>query len=207
MHLELLVEEPSAAAALQNLVPRMIGKNVTYRLINFQGKQDLLAQLPQRLRGYTHWLPPDWRIVVLIDEDREDCLALKGQLETAARQAGLFTKSSPAPDGHFEVVSRLAIEELEAWFLGDVEAIRQVYPQVPETLASRRPFRNPDAIAGGTFEALERVLQQAGYFKEGLPKIQTAREISQHMDPDRNRSKSFQVFRDCLRGLAYDPSQ
>lgn len=201
MHLELLVEEPSAAAALQNLVPRIVGDTVSYRIINFQGKPDLLAHLPQRLQGYAPWLPADYRIVVLIDEDREDCLVLKERLEAAAQQAGLFTKSTPTPEGLFQVINRLAIEELEAWFLGDVEAICRVYPRVPVTLASRRPFRDPDAILGGTCEALERVLQKAGYFKTGLAKIQAAREISQYMDPDRNRSKSFQVFRDTLRSL------
>jgi hypothetical protein len=202
MHLEILVEEPSAEAALQNLAPKIVGRAASFRIISFQGKQNLLHQLPIRLRGYARWLPPDYRIVVLVDEDREDCLVLKNKLEVAAWQAGLFTKSNLAPDGLFQVMNRVAIEELEAWFLGDVEAIRQVYPRIPATLASQRSYRNPDAVLGGTSEALERVLQRAGYFKkEGLPKIRVAREISKYMEPERNRSKSFQVFRDGLRLL------
>jgi hypothetical protein len=56
----------------------------------------------------------------------------------------------------------------------------------------------PDAIAGGTWEALERLLRRLNYFPEGLPKIAVARKVSEHMDPERNRSKSFQVFRDGL---------
>lgn len=201
MHLEILVEEPSAEAALQNLLPKILGRQVTFRIISFQGKHNLLNQLPYRLRGYAHWLPLDYRIVVLVDEDREDCLALKKQLETAAQQAGLYTKSNPARSGLFQVINRIAIEELEAWFLGDVEAICQAYPRVPVSLSSQRSFRNPDTILGGTSEALERILQKAGYFKAGLPKIQAAREISQYMNPDRNRSKSFEVFRDGLKSL------
>ncbi|MGH7753687.1 MAG: DUF4276 family protein, partial [Gemmatimonadales bacterium] len=63
-------------------------------------------------------------------------------------------------------------------------------------------FRDPDGIAGGTWEALERVLQRAGYFKAGLRKIEAARTISNNMDPDRNRSASFTAFRDALRELA-----
>ena len=41
----------------------------------------------------------------------------------------------------------------------------------------------------------------AKYHPGGLEKIRAAREISNHMDPDRNRSRSFQVFRDALRNI------
>ena len=57
----------------------------------------------------------------------------------------------------------------------------------------------PDAIAGGTWEAFERVLRQAGYFGGGLPKIEVAREMAKHMDPARNTSASFGQF---VQGLA-----
>jgi hypothetical protein len=99
------------------------------------------------------------------------------------------------------VVSRLAIEELEAWFFGDAEAIVGAYPKMPPKLASKRRYRNPDAITGGTWEALERELQKAGYYRGGLPKVEVARMVSQHMDPQRNRSRSFQVFREGVRAL------
>jgi len=95
-------------------------------------------------------------------------------------------------------VNRLAVEELEAWFFGDVEAIAAAYPRVPRNLARKAPFRNPDRIKGGTWEALERVLQRAGHFPGGLGKIEAARAIARHMDPQRNRSRSFCVFRDAL---------
>ncbi len=72
---------------------------------------------------------------------------------------------------------------------------------VPRTLAQRARFRDPDAVAGGTWEALDRVLRKAGY-SEGLVKTVTARLVAEHMDPQRNLSHSFQVFRDGLRCLA-----
>ncbi|HEV7669315.1 MAG TPA: DUF4276 family protein [Thermoanaerobaculia bacterium] len=94
----------------------------------------------------------------------------------------------------------MPVEELEAWFLGDIEALRAAYPRVPSTLAQRRGFRDPDAIQN-TWETLERLLQKSGYHPQGLPKIAVARAISAHMDPERNASRSFQVFRDGLREL------
>ncbi len=138
MRIEFLVEEPSAEAALTNLVPKIVGRNVPFRIHPYQGKQDLLGKLTQRLRGYARWLPGDWRIVVLVDRDRQDCKALKERLERSARDAGLHTKTMSGPDGPFQVLNRLAIEELEAWFFGDVEALVAAFPGCRQLLTGRR---------------------------------------------------------------------
>ncbi|MGE0126507.1 MAG: DUF4276 family protein [Blastocatellales bacterium] len=201
MHLEIMVEEPSAEAALENLLPKMLASDITFKLHNFQSKLTLLAELPKRMKGYRPWLPADWRIVVLIDEDRQDCEELKGSLERAATDVGFATKSTATHPKGFQVLNRIVIEELEAWFFGDAEAIVAAYPRVPPTLGKKEKYRDPDAIKGGTWEALERVLQQYGYYSAGLPKIEVARTISQHMMPERNCSKSFNVFRSGLEAL------
>ena len=201
MHIEFLVEEESAEVALYNLVPEIIGSAISFDVHVFQGKRDLLNQLPRRLVGYSRWIPETWRIVVLVDEDRQDCHSLKHELDQAARRAGFATRSVVNPNQSFQVLNRVAIEELEAWFFGDVEALRRAYPRIPQHLASRRGYRNPDAIRGGTREALERELKRVGYFSGGMPKIEVARTVSAFMNPDRNGSRSFQVFRDGLRAV------
>ena len=200
-HIELFVEEPSAEAALENLLPRMLEPAVSYQIHAYQGKQDLLSRLPTRLRGYAHWMPDHYKIVVLVDEDRQDCHALKQELEDIAIQAGFTTKSSPDRNGNFQIINRIAIEELEAWFLGDVSALCQAYPRIPETLHRQSRYRDPDAVSGGTWEALERLLIRKNYYSSatGMPKIETARKISQFMEPARNRSRSFQVFHNAPR--------
>lgn len=200
MHIEVLVEEQSMEETLKNLLPRMLPPETTYRILSFQGKQNLLRRLPDRLRGYS-WITDEYRIIVLLDEDRQNCIDLKQQLETAAQQAGLSTKTS-AGGSRFQVLNRIVIEELEAWFLGDIEAIRQAYPRLPETLSKSRKFHDPDSIPGGTWETLEKTMKRHGYFKGGYAKVEAARAISAHMDPNRNRSKSFQVFRDSLIAMA-----
>jgi hypothetical protein len=206
VHIEFLVEELSAEAALKNLVPKILGEEVTFQIHPYQGKQNLLRKLPDRLKGYKKWLPDDWRIVVLIDTDRQDCKLLKHQLEEIASNAGLITKSAAPSDRSFQVLNRLAIEELEAWFFGDVEAIATAYPGVSPKIAQKERFRNPDAITGGTWEALEKLLQSKGYHRGGLEKVNAARQISQHMNPDCNRCKSFEVFRDgLLKMVELDP--
>ena len=192
MHVEFLLEERSAEAALTAILPKILVDDVTFDFHVFEGKQDLLKKLPLRLKGYRRWLPPDWRVFVLIDEDRQDCLQLKVQLEKAAREAGFLTKSHPNSDGDFQIVNRLAVEELEAWFFGDVEALRKAYPNVSNTFHNRAKYRDSDAITGGTWEALGRLLER--YHRDFLPKRVVAQNIAPHMEPSRNRSRSFQVF-------------
>jgi len=201
MHIEFLVEEPSAEAALFNLVPKIIGQNISFKIHSYQGKPDLLNKLLPRLRGYKTWIPKDWRIVVLIDADEEDCRILKNRLEEIAQNAGLITKSRRTIRSYFQVLNRLAIEELEAWFFGDIDALHSSYPRIPLTLGRRAKYRNSDTIKGGTWEALEREFKKAGYFSSGISKIIVAREVSMNMEPDRNRSRSFQVFRQGLLDL------
>jgi hypothetical protein len=198
-HVEALVEELSAEATLNVLLPQLIG-DTTFRIYSHSGKPDLLRKLPQRLRTYRRILQPDWLVLVLVDADTTDCRALKRQLDEFAADAGLPTRRHKS--SHFSVLNRIAIEELEAWFFGDWKAVRLAYPHVPPTIPMRAAFRDPDAIVGGTWEALERVMQSAGYFPGGLGKVEAAQTIAPHMDLSRNTSHSFQVFRDALLGAA-----
>jgi hypothetical protein len=200
MHIELFLEEPSAEAFLSGFLHQLLPAGTTWNPIVFQGKSDLLANLQPRLKGYKSWMPEDWKIVVLIDEDRADCLSLKEQMEMAAANAGLITRSA-ARGGTFTVLNRIAVEELEAWFFGDVEALANAYPGVSPNLGAKAKYRNADAIGGGTWEALERVLQHAGYFSGGLSKIEVARKMARHMNAGRNTSTSFKCFAEGLAAL------
>jgi len=97
-HLEFLVEEPSMEAFLCALLPRLLPQDRTFEVHPFQGKSDLLAKLESRLRAYASWLPPDWRLVVVVDRDDDECHALKQQLEAIATRSGLRTRSSAGND-------------------------------------------------------------------------------------------------------------
>ena len=194
MQLEFLMEERSTEEVLNHLVPRILRPGDSFRVHTFQGKHDLMGSLLSRLRAYRNWLPPDWRIIVLVDQDADDCYELKLRLDAIARCAGLTPRSDAHAGVVFHVLNRIVIEELEAWFFGDPQALVAAYPGVPESLAKRRGFRDPDRISGGTWERLERVLQRAGYYPTGMQKLAVARAVSAHMDPERNSSHSFRVF-------------
>jgi Domain of unknown function (DUF4276) len=201
MHIEFLVEDFSTQEALLHLLPKILPLETEYKIHSFQGKEDLLRKLPNRLAGYRAWIAEDWRIVVLVDRDNNDCKDLKTQLEAISLQSGFITKTTQNPNQPFQVLNRIMIEELEAWFFGDVPAICQAYPGMKTNLAQNAKYRDPDAIQGGTWEALQRELQKKGHFKTGLDKVKTAREIATAMDPARNRSTSFQAFLMGLKAL------
>lgn len=196
-HLEILVEEPSMEAFLRALLPGLLGDAVSFKLYPHQGKRDLLDKLPNRLKGYTTWLPPTWRIVVVVDQDEDACEQLKQRLEQMAAATGLRTRTA-AGSTAWQIVNRIAIEELEAWYFGDWQAVQKVYPRVSAGVPLQARFRDPDAVAGGTWEAFEKLLQKAGYFESGLRKIEAGRAVGAVIDPARNSSHSFQVFRMAL---------
>lgn len=175
-------------AALLELIPK-IRPDASFDLHPFRGKPDLLNKMPGRLRGYLHWHTDDLRVVVVVDRDDDDCRYLKQRIMDMSQLAGM------------PLLCRIAIEELEAWLIGDVAALRQAYPGVPASLGNRAAYRYPDEISGGTWEALERVLKRAGYYATGMPKVEVASRVAEHMDPENNRSVSFCVFRDGIRGL------
>jgi hypothetical protein len=196
-----MVEEPSMEVTLERLLPRML-PDADFEIRRFQCKDDLLKNLPDRLRAYGTWLPSTWAILVLVDRDDDDCVVLKERMDKVAADAGLQSKSKAGHGNPFQVANRIAIEELEAWFFGDWAAVQAAYPRVPATVPNKAGFRDPDAVAGGTWEALERVFKQAGYFKTGLRKLECARLVAQHMDPLRNTSRSFQAFSNAVASAA-----
>jgi hypothetical protein len=73
-----LLEEESARAFLQSLVPRIIDPSIVTRFIAFDGKHDLQSQLFRRLQGYIN---PNARFIVMQDLDStKNCKQLKNKL-------------------------------------------------------------------------------------------------------------------------------
>lgn len=79
-------EEPELTVHLEELVEVLVEE--------LSAEEVLRAVLPRMVGAET-------RILVLIDEDRQDCRRLKRVLEEAAGRAGLRTKSVTAPDEPF----------------------------------------------------------------------------------------------------------
>lgn len=201
--IQIHVEEPSMEAFLDALLPRLLPLGVLWRPINYGSKQQLLERLPQRLAGYANYDPAyRLKVLILVDRDADDCVALKSRLEAMCLESGLASKTRPAAGGAFDVVNRIVIEELEAWFFGDPDALQAAWPGTGRT-ARRAAYREPDAVKGGTHEAMLRMLKASGHLRDAdrLPKIEVARTMGGILIPERNRSSSFQHFWTGLNAL------
>jgi hypothetical protein len=202
MQIEFLVEEISAKAALEQLLPRLLPGHVC-RVRVFEGWQDLLGQLKGLLQGYHKRIfregQTDLRVVMLLDGDGI-CERRKAALESKAAEVGLLTKTTARPGEVFHVLNRVAVQELEAWWLGDREAIMAAYPGV-KLPHFKGTDRNGDAPLKPN-DVLWEVLKKGRHFLAGKRKTQWATDISQHLDLERNTSSSFQAFREGLAALS-----
>ena len=195
MLLEVLVEDASTEEALKVLTPKVTSRHRFQRISSFHGKQDMLKKLPGWFRGYANW-ELDCNVVVVIDKDREDCKRLKSKIEDKSRDCGLLDKTFGKYPKRLAI--RIAVTELEAWFLGDPVAVNRAFPKVQETDLHIKGSvdKVPDPA-----KRLERVLQRRGYYRTGMPKLQVARLVAEHMDPCKNRSPSFRLLMRTLREL------
>jgi hypothetical protein len=175
-----LLEEPSAKAMLESLLPRFLHPAIVVRLIPFRGKQDLQKQLVRKIRGYIN---PDARFIVIQDQDNfPDCRVLKAQLLELCRQTGR------APD----CLVRIACKELEAYYLADLLAVEQALDV--SGLAAKQgteKFRTPDRLGSPSREL--KALTRDRY-----EKVAGSRKLGLHLDLGNERSASF---KNLIRGI------
>lgn len=215
MHFEVLVEDQSGKKSLDILIPKIIGNEHTFAVHPYKGigripknlgassdarKRILLDQLPRLLRGYGKTFdnyPDDYPAAVILVCDLDDkCLkAFREELYD------ILDACNPRPETSFCI----AIEEGEAWFLGDIQAVKSAYPKAKDAVLNR--YVN-DSICG-TWEKLAdavypggaAVLSSKGWQVVGAEKSEWSEKITLHMDLDGNASPSFGYFRTKLLEL------
>lgn len=182
-----LLEEPSMKHLLTGLLPRLMPGWVEgehFLCVPHEGKSDLDRSVPRKLAA---WRVPDDRFVVLRDNDAAVCEQVKARLVKLCADSG-------RPD----TLVRLACQELEAWYLGDLDALAAAYEE-PRLCAPamRKRFATPDVWAKPSVE-VQRVLPA---FQKG----QCARRMGMCLGgPDESGSRSFQVFVAGVRRLAHE---
>lgn len=212
MHFEILAEDSSSTLLLSHLLPRLIGPigmPHTWRLHSYRGigriptnlaneqhpaQRYLLTRLPALLSGYAR-TPGIDGVIVVCDTDNRDCTVFLSELVDVAK----------ACDAASLTMFRLAIEETEAWYLGDWAALLTAYPGAKKKLYDAYV---QDTVCG-TWERLadivhpggSRAVLRSGWPTPGEVKYEWANRIGARMDPDRNRSPSFGKLRDGLRRL------
>jgi len=216
MHFEILVEDQSGKKALDILVPKIIGDGHTFITHSYKGigripknmrdaddvsKRILLDNLPKLLKGYGRTFdgyPEDYHAAVILVCDLDD----KCQKVFREELVGILHACNPQPTTRI----CFAIEEGEAWFLGDLNAIKSVYHNADETVLNS--YVN-DSICG-TWEKLadavysggSQALSAKGWQAIGMEKSIWAEAIAPVMDVTNNDSPSFCYFRFKLQELA-----
>lgn len=208
MHFEILVEDMSGKKMLDILVPKIIGDEHTFKVLPYKGvgripkklhsgvdasKRILLDNLFRLLNGYGKaWQGYAAAVFVVCDLDDKCLREFKQEL------FNILNKCNSKPETRFCI----AIEEGEAWLLGDIPAIKSAYPRHKNHVLNS--YEN-DSICG-TWEKLADAIYNGGAIKlskkgwqaVGAEKSSWAEKISPMMDVKENKSPSFIYFRDKL---------
>ncbi len=207
MHFEFLIEDASGKAMLDIIIPKIIDESHTFYVHAYNGigripkkepsaymarHQALLNDLPRILKGYgrTHQSyggTYDACVVVVCDLD-DRCLK-----QFRADLLNILQQCSPAPRTQFCI----AVEEVEAWLLGDISAVITAYPKAIKNILSN--YTN-DSICG-TWEVLQSALRESNPRKK-----EWAEKNSPHIHVQQNKSASFQYFVKKVRELTQPPT-
>jgi hypothetical protein len=214
MHFEFLVEDLSGKSALEILIPKIVGSDHSFNIHYYQGsgripkglkptsdpqKRILLDQLPKLINGYgktfAEYPPNTVAVVIVCDLDHRCLSTFRKEL------LDIVDACYPRPETYFCI----AVEEGEAWYLGDIPAIKIAYPNAKDAIL--HAYEN-DSICG-TWEKLANAIYPGG--AKGLTKLggsaigheksRWAEKIAPHMDVDNNLSPSFCYFRQRLTQL------
>lgn len=182
MYFQFLIEDKSSALLIEAFMTKVAEQypGVLYSRKPFRGiggftrkntvketkTGKLLNDLATYLRGFNKSLQgfPS-AIVVVLDNDSRDTDAFKKELQEVA-DLNMIT---------LDHVFCIAVEEVEAWLLGDEEALMRAYPSA--RLATLRAYTQ-DSICG-TWEVLADVVYPGGIkkFKRDCP---TYMEVGEH---------------------------
>ncbi len=207
MRLHFLVEGRSEKAFLESWLPRFLPSPHTFRIIPHRGKgripgdpskkpdpkrQGLLDQLPAKLRAFGKEFKPETdRVLVLVDLDRDNCHDLKQRL------TNLIEYCDPPPTTLF----RIAIEETEAFYLGDRHGIKKAFPRAK---INKLNSYTQDSICGA-WELFQDVINAR--FED---KVEWGRKIGPCLTikwkgSKANKSVSFQHFCKAILCLVGEP--
>ena len=207
MHFQYLVEDQSGAALIRILMQKIVElyPNATYDCKGFRGiggftrkntiketkTGKLLNDLATYLRGFDRSLQSfPSVIIVVLDSDDHDVQQFRSELEAVAIQNMI----------KIDHVFCLAVEEIEAWLLGDRHALLSAYPHakmhvlntyVQDSICGTLEVLADAVYPGGTSK-LSR--EHASFIEIGKLKAEWAQNIGIHMDLKSNESPSFNDF-------------
>ncbi|MCK5876052.1 MAG: DUF4276 family protein [Candidatus Marithrix sp.] len=123
-----LVEDYSTRKFLEGILPRLGFEN--FEIKHHRGKGDLISNLDKIIPSLSKRAQ---QIIIILDQDRQDCIKLKKELNNKLTHCVC------------EYKIRIACYELETWFLGDMTAISKCSPRFkPDFFRGKEKYRNID---------------------------------------------------------------
>lgn len=207
MHFQFLIEDQSSAVLIVKIMEKLTQDDFknTFDCKAFQGiggftrkntvketrTGKILNDLATYMRGFQRSLQGiDAVLIIVLDSDKRDPEQFRDELEEVAKNNHIS----------MEHVFCLAIEEVEAWLLGDELAIQKAYPSYKKNVLHTY---EQDSICG-TWELLADVVYKGGireikkkkmsFMEIGRLKAEWADKIGNYMDFEQNKSPSFQFF-------------
>jgi len=205
VRLHFLVEGPSEERFLAGFLPRLIPQH-HFRIYPHQGKGSLpsdptqppnplrrgvLDQLPAKLRAWGKSFSSETdRVIIVVDADEDDCKDLLDRFQI------MLQSIAPTP----VCLLRIAIEEVESWYLGDFPAIKRAFPAArPKDLEGYEPDTRC-----GAWELFQQVVGdkvvRKPYWGEKM-----GLELSTNVSD--NASPSFKKFCEAVLRLSGEPAQ
>jgi hypothetical protein len=180
-YLACFLEEPSAEEMLKGILPRLLPDNIQVKYVVFKGKHDLEKRLVRQLRN---WQLPDSAFLIMRDKDSADCITVKKHLSDLCANAG-------KPNA----VVRIACQELESFYFGDLNAVEKGLELTNLTKHKEKSkYRIPDDIINPCDE-LEKLTSNK------YQHIIGSRKIAPYLSLDNNTSHSFNVLVSGIRKL------
>ena len=210
MHIQFLIEDHSGEVLICKVMEKLACDSVTCDYKSFKGiggfkekgkatdikTNKLLTDLEGYLKGFDKYFRDyDACIFIILDNDTRKTTEFRNELEEKAQSWGIST----------ECVFCIAVEEMEAWLLGDEQALITAYPNAK--MAKYREYVQ-DSICG-TWEYLADIIFDGGlknfkkqcptYRERGKYKAEWAEKIGAVMDLNNNKSPSFRYMITNLR--------
>jgi hypothetical protein len=178
-----LVEDQTMQELLDTLLPRLFPSwraGEHFLCIKHEGKSDLEKSIPRKLRA---WAEPNARFVVLRDNDGADCILVKKKLRKLCADAG-----------RADTLVRIACQEVEAWYLGDLPAMSKAFGSNINTQPNKKRFNDPDRLSLPSAEVKGLI--------PSFQKTAGARLMAHYLSEASNSSESFQQFVSGVRRFA-----
>jgi hypothetical protein len=188
MKIHIFTEEVSIKNVFDIILPKILPDDVFFSIYKHQGKKDLEQAIKKIIPSISRI--PDSRILIIRDQDNENCEALKKHI------VDLLNGHC-----HCKYFVRIVCRELESWFLGDLAAIEKAYNRFKaKEYLHKAKLRNVDEIVAPHRCLLEIIPEYSG--RSTLPKIETAIKIAPFMSLENNSSKSFNHTIGAIKKLA-----